>query len=1091
MLRSTYELEYPRKKGAYRLELPIDDNWDKAERRVLLVIETVDSQDLKEGKLLANRSRTVVTNLLNYCLKSTKEHGFPRGHAFAAINFNNIKFLDQSKELWPAYRAKFAKRVEAAIEQLDPTHVIVFGDRAAAVMMPDIEHLEKKRGWVLIHKLGGKKRKVTVSLDLENLYVAKKTQQQMDDDDDDEDEGEKDTYGKANLLYYVSRNVTNALCGQMLYDLSHIKARYKYVDTIPKFKKMMRKLRQAEYVAVDNETANLSCICNSIGTIQFATTTKYGWVLPVDHEQTPWSQKEIKYIKKHLRAFFFAKEGESPLKYLITMYGMFDLRVIREELKIPIIFHPVWEITAGEFMLDENLKYLKDFGKAFPRPGDSKPKPGGLAEIFASYGNDHYYTSEFKKDDRSNTALTRLDNKNFLLYGSMDVQSIVGIHKKQKARAKMLKLGEREFYPSYLNLVLKQMSNTVHNISHMKHRGNNMDMLHLAKIKGKDSPFLNLITKYEGELNDDKAVKTANKIIVKESSTGGGGKGLFNKSPWAFNWNKNDHKVTLFFSVMGLKPLTFTKKTKSPQVNKAFVKHYAPDYPTVEKYGQLSKLLKLYGTYVKGWWTKMKSDPDSAKDNRLRPNYGFFDVVTGRSNSFDPSLQQVPTRAEEAKLIKRTFVAPKGCLQIKFDYSAHEVRVWSYAGVDKLLASVFRVGQRLRQLYRVKPSEWLKAMIKLQGDIHIINVKFFFGLDVDKDHPLRDAIKQVVFGVIYGKGASTLARDIGTEVVKITLAIAALFKELKSLKALVSMNKEQKQKLKEIPRKIKDLRVRLKEAEERSTKEFAASLIEKLFTRFKKAGDWLNWAAKHAEEHYYVYSPLGMRRNLFAMMTEIKSLVSAMARRAKNSPIQGTASQIGFTTARLIALEFYKVLEELDLLDPEAKYLPSEPIKAVHDALHSETPYKFVLIYLHIVQYMATYGVTKYYEKEFGAKFTIEPEIEIEIGAHEAKGYKWDWTYDSIEKGLITMTEKTKEFDLKTCLMKALKDQKEIGYLDYEPEEALKEILWAYKDKKIKKYLDTKYPILGVTEDMYEDLEDEIKKLEKESKKAKREKETA
>ncbi len=652
--------------------------------------------------------------------------------------------------------------------------------------------------------------------------------------------------------------------------------------------------------------------------------------------------------------------------------------------------------------LDENLKYLQDFGTPH----------GGLAQIFCYYGNDHYMESTFKKKDRANTALTRLDNEGFLEYGAMDVQSIVGIHKMQMKRAEMLELGDQPFIDAYLKLVLKQMSNTVHSVSHMEQRGNYMDMLYLAKLKSKESPLVHLMNKYREELNATKEVQKANKIVVRESGTGAQGKGIFGKIPWALNWNKASHKIILFFTVLGLKPLSFTKENQ-PQVDKAFIKAYKDKNEIVSKYGELSKLIKLYGTYVKGWWNKIKEHPDSSKDNRLRPRYGFFDVVTGRLNSFDPSLQQVPTRAQEAKYVKRAFVAPLGCLHIKFDYSAHEVRVWSYAGRDKVLAGVFRVGQRLRQLYRVRPSDWLKARIKKQGDIHIINVKFFFGLDVDKEHPLRDAIKQVVFGVIYGKGASTLAKDVKQSV------------------------------------------------------EFAKDLIEKLFNTFGKAGRWLNWAVKHAEDNYYVYSPLGMRRNLFAMMTGIKSVMSAMARRAKNSPIQGTASQIGLTTARLIAIEFYNAIRELDLLDKKAKYLPSEPLKAVHDALYSETPYKFVLIYLHIVQHVATYGVTQYYRDEFGVKFTIEPEIEIEIGAHEAAAYKWDWSHDHLE----------------TCIKSALKDQKEIGFLKDSVEKAFDEIMWAYKDKKVRRYLETKYPILGVTKDMHEEILEEVRVMEIEAKK--------
>lgn len=282
------------------------------------------------------------------------------------------------------------------------------------------------------------------------------------------------------------------------------------------------------------------------------------------------------------------------------------------------------------------------------------------------------------------------------------------------------------------------------------------------------------------------------------------------------------------------------------------------------------------------------------------------------------------------------------------------------------------------------------------------------------------------------------------------------------------LTQEQKDRLVDIEKELAKLEKDLANAQERGRVEFAKDLIDKLFSKFRKAGGWLNWAVKHAEDHYYVYSVLGMRRNLFAMMTGIKSLMSAMARRAKNSPIQGTASQIGLTTARLIVLEFYKVLVDLDLFDKKAKYLPSEPLKAVHDALYSETPYKFVLIYLHVVQYMATYGVTKYYKEEFGADFNVEPEVEMEFGAHEASAYKWDWSKENLE----------------VCLRNSLKDQKEIGFLKGEIDDAYAEIMWAYKDKKVRKYLETNYPILGVTREMEAKLIEEVDAMEIEVKRA-------
>ena len=994
MFDKTYTLDWPEYKGQYDLELPIDSTWKASKRRVLCVLETVDSEDLYNRKLLSNRSRSVLTNLLNYSVEQAenefvlKDKAVPE-YAFACINFNNTKHMNKPEEVWPKFRKGYAARIRGAVKQLEPTHVLVFGDYAMEYIMPSVELSHMKRGWVHKTTIEGIDVKLTNSLDLEALYKVRKTEIEQDaeeTDDDDQDEGSKDVLGKANLLFYVSRNVTNCLCGRNLFNLSHVKANPNYVDTLEKFDALWADLKQQTIVAVDTETRNLTVHDNALHTIQFGFNVDEGYVLPVDHPETPFSSEDRKYIKSKLRLYFSANIGKYPLKYMITQYGMFDLRILREQLGIPVIQHPVWEISAGEYCCDENLKYLAKI------PNQKSTPHGGLEQIFMYYGNDGYQNSKFSKDDRANAALTKLSNPEFLKYCSLDVQSIFGIHAQQIERASRLKLGKKKYAPYFKRLVTKQMSNTVHVLSHMMHHGVHLDKFYLAMLKSNISPLVKLINQHKQDLYATPELKKANAILVKESSGQTSSKGLFNKVPFIFKLTKPDHKLLLFFDVLGLEPISHTK-TGQPQVNKNFIAAYQKENVIVEKFGKYSKLFKLWSTYVKGWYNKLQESSDSAKDSRLRPQYGFFNVVTGRLNSYDPSLQQVPSRGEESKYIKRAFASPVGTLYLKFDYSAHEVRVWSYVSLDEVLASIFRVGQKLRQKLRANPTEEVRKELKMKGDIHIQNVHFFFNEWVDKDHPLRDAIKAVVFGVIYGKSANALARDL------------------------------------------------------KKAKEFAADLIKKLFSRFIKAASWLDWSKQHTREHYYTYSPIGMRRNLFGCMTGLNYIIAAMERRAMNSPIQGLASQIGITAARLITLELYKVFVELGRIDPKkTRQLPCDVLKAVHDALYSEVPYENFLIALHIVQYMATYGVTQYYEAEFGVKFPIEPEIEIEVGASEDKMYKWDWTAPHLEE----------------IILKALEDQRTIKFLKEEPKDVLDKIYEDYRNSKVKKYLDKNYPILGV-----------------------------
>jgi DNA polymerase I-like protein with 3'-5' exonuclease and polymerase domains len=999
------------KDGDYNLVCCTENAWHDKKNKVLIVLETVDAQDLRAGRMLADRSRVVVQNIFNYAfdrikwasqnvskmnpkwVPTTKDipyEKYTRKHtALSCVNFNQRKFFGESPEVQEVARVDALRRLNRIIDELQPTMVLVFGDDAARMLLAGrVLNHRKKRGWVFKMKSPrGHKYRMVPTLDLYDLYVPPNAQkmEQMRGADSDDDDGQDEKFKLSNLLFYVADHIQNALVRRLRFDLSEMTTKVVYVNSMSKFKELWARLEAAEVVGVDTETKNLSVNNNAVNTMQFSVDGKTGYVLPLRHPQSPFSASQLDIIESKLRKWFYARPGKYPLKYLIMQNGKYDLRVIRAEYGIPLIYHPVWEIMAGEFLLDENRSALKAFGTPH----------GGLDQIFQVYGNDHYERAKFGKEDRANSELTRLDNPDFLEYAATDTTSIFNIHLMQMERAAYLELGDKNYRPFFKRLVVTQMSNTVHVLSHMRQYGAAIDKEYLVLLKGRDSPLLSLIDTAERKLLKFPEVRETNRALLLENSKQAGHKGLFGIESMMFSFRKAEHRIKLFFETMGLEPLGLTKE-KKPKVDKAFIAHYKADHPLVAEFGAVNKLKKLWSTYIKGWWNKLKKDIDGRQDWRLRADYGFFDVVTGRLNSFDPNLQQVPSHGAEADYIKRAFRSPKGTIHIKFDYSAHEVRCWSFVSRDMPLAETFRVGQKLRQkLRRSKTAQMVSEVIqslKREGDLHILNVKFFFDKWVEKSDPLRDAVKKVIFGVIYGKSANTLARDVG------------------------------------------------------KTPEFAKDLIARLYARFVKAGEWLQWSRRHAEEFGYTYSPIGFRRNLFGVLTGIQSAIASMSRKAANSPIQGLASQIGVTVALLIATAVLESALKFKLMTRKDPDLISQVLKAVHDANYTECPYRFVVPMIYIMQYEATYGVTNYYKKTFGVEFTIEPEIEIEIGVTEDKHSKWDWQNSS----------------LVSILDKALQHQVELGDLDASGlEAARREIEAPLLDPEFREYLNSTYPILG------------------------------
>jgi DNA polymerase I len=109
-------------------------------------------------------------------------------------------------------------------------------------------------------------------------------------------------------------------------------------------------------------------------------------------------------------------------------------------------------------------------------------------------------------------------------------------------------------------------------------------------------------------------------------------------------------------------------------------------------------------------------------------------------SSSDPNLQNIPIRTPLGREIRRAFIADPGNVLISADYSQIEFRVLAHVSEDPVLIDAFREG----------------------ADFHDRTSVKIFGTDSGRDsHQLRSIAKMVNYALLYGKGAFTLAKDIG------------------------------------------------------------------------------------------------------------------------------------------------------------------------------------------------------------------------------------------------------------------------------------------------------------------------------------------
>ena len=177
------------------------------------------------------------------------------------------------------------------------------------------------------------------------------------------------------------------------------------------------------------------------------------------------------------------------------------------------------------------------------------------------------------------------------------------------------------------------------------------------------------------------------------------------------------------------------KKTKSGYSTSADVLDSLKDsYPVVKHVLEYRTYAKLKSTYCDGLLKVI------ADDGRIHSSFNQKETRTGRISSTEPNLQNIPVRTEIGRELRKFFKAAEGCVLVDADYSQIELRVLADIAKDK---------------------EMVKAFTD-NVDIHTVTASQVFALPVDMVNPIhRSRAKAVNFGIVYGIGAYSLARDIG------------------------------------------------------------------------------------------------------------------------------------------------------------------------------------------------------------------------------------------------------------------------------------------------------------------------------------------
>lgn len=276
-----------------------------------------------------------------------------------------------------------------------------------------------------------------------------------------------------------------------------------------------------------------------------------------------------------------------------------------------------------------------------------------------------------------------------------------------------------------------------------------------------------------------------------------------------FNINSPKQLGVALFEKLGL---PCKKKTKSGySTNAEVLEGLINAHPVVPMVLQYRTLAKLKSTYCDGLLKVI------GKDGRIHSSFNQTETRTGRISSTEPNLQNIPVRTELGREMRKFFKAKDGYVFVDADYSQIELRVLAHISGDKNMIQAFKNNE----------------------DIHTITASQVFNMPVEMVTPImRSRAKAVNFGIVYGIGAYSLAKDIGVT------------------------NKEAKR------------------------------YIDSYLAHYSGVDEYMKNVVEKAKKDGYVETMYGRRRYL-PELTAGNHMTRAFGERvARNMPIQGTAADI-------------------------------------------------------------------------------------------------------------------------------------------------------------------------------------------------------
>lgn len=236
---------------------------------------------------------------------------------------------------------------------------------------------------------------------------------------------------------------------------------------------------------------------------------------------------------------------------------------------------------------------------------------------------------------------------------------------------------------------------------------------------------------------------------------------IYEMAGCTFNINSTQQLAEILFDKLQI-PIPKGKKRSTNIEILQEIEHLHPIVPILMRY---RKVAKIVSTYLDGLIPHLDSN------DIVHTEFNQTMATTGRLSSLNPNLQNIPTRDEEGRSLRKMFICKNANnVFVSADYSQIELRLLAHYSQDKKLVDAFKSGH----------------------DIHLFTASEIFNTPLDQvTQDQRRIAKTVNFGIIYGMSDFGLAQSLNIPRVEAKNYIELYFQKYAGVKEYMQRVVEQ------------------------------------------------------------------------------------------------------------------------------------------------------------------------------------------------------------------------------------------------------------------------------------------------------------